>query len=155
MYPLRARHDPERWSKVQPVSRRQYYVGAGSLFLVVFVAAVIRLALAGHALISTMLVAIGWSIVVIGLAGGLADALAPTAMLRWRADWLAKSSNELSRVVASGASTLLDAAGDRPWENPSAAWRVRLLGIVLVCVFAAMAVALWWLPGQIDAMFAT
>ena len=133
--------------------RRRYYVGASGLFVMVFGAATIGFALAGHTLIGAAFIGIGCSIVASGLCWGLADILAPKSMLRWRATYLAEGGSKVSRAVATGASLLLDAAGDRPWEDSSVTRRVRLLGIVLVCVFTAMAIALWWLLGVVDAMF--
>jgi len=76
---------------------------------------------------------------------GFAEAAAPAWVIRWRERVITRHNNQLQQRVGDWFSAWLAISGPRPWESPTARFRVRILGLALIAfwVVGGVAIALW------------
>lgn len=125
----------------------------GGLLGTAFVAALAVLLFERHNPITAALVAAGWSLTTTGLAVSLAQLIIPGRLIYWREQLLATRSSSAMAPLGAAVSRHLHISGAESRRDRSAVRRVRVMGLVFLILFGAIADALLWLPAFVDTWF--
>jgi hypothetical protein len=105
--------------------------------------AIAGFALQGHAAWFAIVAGAFWGLVPAGLLFGLTEMATPGWVIHLREQAVA-GQNVRQQRVGAWFSRRLAISGSRPWESPTARFRVRVLGLALTASWVvAGAVALW------------
>ncbi len=86
----------------------------------------------------------------VGLLFGLAEVAAPGWVIRWREQVMARDNNDRRQRAGASFSRWLAISGPRPWESPTARFRVRVLGFALIAFWVAGGAIALWLSAYFD-----
>jgi hypothetical protein len=124
-------------------------ISFGSIVLITAIAFVILVGQDNNP-VTSIFVALGWGIVPVGLAWGVAETVAPSWVIRLRAR-LITGVNDWRKPVGDYFSKKFATTGPEPWRGAVARHRVRLLGVALTTFWVLFIGLLLWLPSHLDA----
>ena len=118
--------------------------------LLLIAVAIAGLALQGHPAWYAISAGAFWGLVPVGLLFGLAEVAAPGWVIRWREQVMARDNNDRRQRAGASFSRWLAISGPRPWESPTARFRVRVLGFALIAFWVAGGAIALWLSAYFD-----
>jgi hypothetical protein len=118
--------------------------------LLLIAVAIAGLALQGHPAWFAISAGVFWGLVPIGLLFGLAEAAVPGWVIRWREQVMARDDNDVRQRAGASFSRWLAISGPRPWESPTARFRVRVLGLESLAFWVIGGAIALWLSAYFD-----
>jgi len=126
--------------------RRRFDIATYFSYVIFTAIAIVVVLLLRHSVVTAVVAGMAWGAAPQGLAWGLADAIAPGWVIRWRQRLIA-NTGDMRKPVGDYFSNLFATTGDEPWTSRQARFRIRALGVALTVFWVAwMALVVWVLP---------
>jgi len=126
--------------------RRKFDIATYVSYVIFAAIAMVVVLFLRHSVLTAIVAGMAWGAAPQGLAWGVADAIAPGWVIRWRQRLIA-DAGDIRKPVGDYFSDMLAVTGDEPWTSRKARFRIRVLGVGLTAFWVVWtALLVWVLP---------